>query len=151
MQYFQAAADQASKALCQRARCGTVVVKDGRVIGRGYNGPPLGSESNRFCGAEWDYSKKPKYDLTCCIHAEWRAIIDACKAHGTDLEGARLYFMRTDDDGGFTDAGQPYCTVCSRLTMEAGITEFALWNDNGADLYPADEYDRLSYAYHSKS
>ncbi len=25
---------------------------------------------------------------------------------------------------------------------------FALWNNNGADIYPLDEYNRLSYNYH---
>jgi hypothetical protein len=50
-------------------------------------------------------------------------------------------------NGDFTDAGEPYCTTCSRLTLEAGIGQFALWNDNGADLYNAAEYNKKSYAF----
>lgn len=146
--YFEAAAEVAKQATCHRAHCGTVIVKDKAVIGEGYNGPARALESNRTCNAGRDYSIKPKYDKTCCIHAEWRAILNACKRSGNEVEGARLYFMRVDEQGNFTDAGQPFCTVCSRLTLESGIKEFALWNDGGADVYEAAEYDRVSYAFY---
>lgn len=149
--FFQLAADVASKATCQRAKCGTVIVKDGEVIGEGYNAPPREDENRRTCGEKWDYSKKPKYDLTCCIHAEWRAVIDACKRNADKIDGATLYFMRVDDDNAFTDAGAPYCTTCSRLTMESGVSSFALWNDGSADVYDAAEYDALSYQFHALS
>jgi hypothetical protein len=69
--------------------------------------------------------------------------------HGDQLNGASLYFMRIDNDGNFTNAGEPYCTVCSRLSMESGLKEFALWNDNGADIYPVAEYDRISYQFYT--
>lgn len=146
--FFQAAADVANGATCQRARCGSVIVKDGRIVGSGYNGPPLGDESRRTCSETWDYTKKPKYDLTCCVHAEWRAVIDACKNNPADVSGSTLYFMRTNQQGNFTDAGVPYCTTCSRFVMESGVAEFALWNDNGADVYRMDEYDALSYEFY---
>jgi hypothetical protein len=54
--------------------------------------------------------------------------------------------MRIDDAGNFTDAGDPFCTVCSRLTMDAGVGEFALYNNGGADIYTLDEYNLTSYA-----
>lgn len=146
--YFQLAAEAATKATCHRARCGTVIVKDGEVIGSGYNAPPLNDENRRTCNEVWDYSKKPKYDLTCCVHAEWRAAIDACKRNSDNIEGSTLYFMRIDENGEFTDAGEPYCTTCSRFTMESGVSYFALWNDSGADIYTLPEYDELSYSYH---
>ncbi|HSX33248.1 MAG TPA: deaminase [Candidatus Saccharimonadales bacterium] len=146
--FFEQAAEVASRATCRRAKCGAVIVKDNLVIGSGYNAPPLNDETRRTCDATWDYTKKPKYDLTCCVHAEWRAVIDACKRHPDKLGGSVLYFMRVDENGGFTDAGEPYCTTCSRFTMEAGVGEFALWNTNGADIYTLPEYDRLSYDFY---
>ena len=149
--YFQAAAEVAKQATCFRAHCGSVVVKNTVIIGRGFNGPALGVEANRSCEAELDITIKPKYDKTCCVHAEWRAIIDACKRSGEGVEGSRLYFMRVDEKGDFTDAGDPYCTTCSRFTMEAGIGEFALWNAAGADIYPADEYNAKSYTYYNNA
>lgn len=146
-QYFELAAKVAQSAKCYQAKCGTVIVKDNKVIGNGFNGPPLGEESNRTCGSKRNTEIKPKYDKTCCIHAEWCAILNACKTHPEEIIGSTLYFMRINESGKFTDAGDPYCTVCSRLTMESGVGYFALWNNDGIDMYTAEEYDRASYAF----
>ena len=143
--FFQMAADVANQATCTKAKCGSVIVKEGKVIGSGYNSPALNDEGQRLCSARMDVEENPKYDKTCCIHAEWRAILDACKTNPEAILGSTLYFMRTNKEGAFTDAGEPFCTVCSRLTMESGIAEFALYNENGADLYQADEYNLKSY------
>jgi deoxycytidylate deaminase len=148
MPFFELAAKVASDATCQRAKCGSIIVKDGAVIGAGFNAPPRNDEKRRTCGSKWNYGKKPKYDLTCCVHAEWRAVIDACKNNSNKVDGSTLYFMRVDEHGNFTDAGQPYCTTCSRLTMESGVSEFALWNNNRADIYTLPEYDELSYSFY---
>lgn len=147
--YFKQAAEEAKKATCQRARCGSVIVTTGGlVIGRGHNSPPLNDESQRTCGIDdWDFDKKPKYDKTCCIHAEWNAILDACKHHGEAIEGSTLYFMRVDEEGKFTNADTPYCTVCSRLALESGVAWFALWNGK-PQVYDTSEYNKLSYDFH---
>lgn len=145
--YFQEAQKVAKLATCNRAHCGSVVVsKDGRIIGRGYNAPPLGDESQRMCDAELDKTIKQNNDKTCCVHAEWNAILDALKHHADLVEGSTLYFMRVDEAGEFTEAGQPYCTVCSRLALESGIETFGLWNE-GPEMIPADTYNRRSYEY----
>jgi hypothetical protein len=143
--WFEAAAEQARLSICPGGYCGSVIVKDGRIIGLGYNGQTDGSSER--CEIVYDLSVKPKFDKTCCVHAEWRAILDACKRAGDEISGSTLYFMRVDETGDFTDAGVPYCTVCSRLALESGVGWFALWNDNGADIYDTDEYNRKSYEY----
>ena len=143
--YFEMAANAAAQATCRRARCGSVVVHGTNVIGSGFNSPALHDEGQRMCDAEMDTSLKPKYDKTCCVHAEWRAVLDACKSHPEKIHGSVLYFMRIDESGNFTDAGEPFCTVCSRLAMEAGVGEFALYNDSGAEIYPLGEYNLKSY------
>jgi deoxycytidylate deaminase len=143
--FFEAAADIAKDATCLRAKCGSVIVKNSIIIGGGFNSPALDDENQRLCEAQMDTALKPKYDKTCCVHAEWRAVLDACKTNGDKLAGSVLYFMRIDESGGFTDAGEPFCTVCSRLTMEAGVGEFALYNNEGADIYALDEYNMKSY------
>lgn len=148
--YFEQAAHVAAKATCNRAHCGTVIVKDGEIIGSGFNGPALGDEANRTCNSEYDLSIKPKYDKTCCIHAEWRAILDACKNNATKIGGSTLYFMRVDQNNDFTNAGDPYCTTCSRFTLESGVGFFALWNNEGADVYTATEYNEKSYDFFVK-
>lgn len=148
--WFEQAAEVAQSSTCLKDHCGAVLVRqDQLVIGRGYNAPPLGEESNRTCLMQFDRTRKPQYDLTCCVHAEWAALDEAERLHQHSLPGSTMYFMRLDDQGAWTDAGQPRCTVCSRLTMMMRVERFALWNNGGVDLYPLPEYDRLSYAYHA--
>ena len=125
--YFVLAADVAQSATCERAKCGSVIVsEDGETIGEGYNAPPLEDETRRTCGAEWDTDSKPKYDKTCCVHAEWNAILNACKNALEKISKSTLYFMRVDENSEYTDAGEPYCTVCSRLALQSGIAFFCI-------------------------
>lgn len=147
--FFKESAKVATQATCTRARCGSVIVNDkGEIIGSGYNSPPLDNEAGRTCDETFNHTKKPRYDITCCIHAEWRAILNALKESSQSTEGSTLYFMRIDENNNFTDAGVPFCTVCSRLAMEAGISYFALWNKSKADLYETLEYNKKSYDFH---
>lgn len=145
--FYRLAAEVAKKSTCRQSHCGSVIVKDGQVIGEGYNSPPLDKEENRRCGWPYRQDVKPRFDKTCCIHAEWRAILDACKRHPQEISGSRLYFMRLDDQGVMTRSGEPYCTTCSRLAMESGIAEFSLWQEQGIAVWPTDEYDRVSYEF----
>lgn len=145
--YFEEAAKVAAHATCNRAHCGAIIVTpNGEIIGRGYNAPPEGDESQRMCDVKLDKSLKQSNDKTCCVHAEWNAIIDALKHHGKKIEGATLYFMRVNGKNEFTEAGDPYCTVCSRLAMESGISSFGLWND-GPEMFDAATYNKKSYEF----
>lgn len=148
--FFEKAAEVAKEATCLKAKCGSIIVKDTVIIGEGFNSPALDNEAQRLCSADMDTTARPKYDKTCCIHAEWRAVLDACKTSADKLAGSVLYFMRIDEEGNFTDAGEPFCTTCSRLTMEAGVGEFALYNNEGADIYSLDEYNLKSYEQYVK-
>lgn len=144
--WMKEAARIAQKALCHKAKCGTIVVKDGKIIGEGYNAPPLDREENRRCG-EKSATGKPRYDYTCCVHAEWRAISDALKRNHDKIAGAKLYFARVDDAGEIKKSGEPYCTACSRFALDAGVDYFLLWHERGIGEYPAREYNQLSYQY----
>ena len=147
--YFKLAARVAKKSTCLRGHCGSVIVnKSGQVIGEGYNSPPLNDEENRTCLEEYTATEKLRFDKTCCIHAEWRAIIDALKHQPKDISGSTLYFMRIDKNGEFTDAGKPSCTTCSRLALESGIKYFALWENGKPAVYDTKTYNRLSYDFH---
>lgn len=145
-EYFEEAAKQARLATCHRAKCGSVIVsEDAQIIGKGYNAPPLEDEDQRYCDTEFDFSIKPKYDKTCCVHAEWNAIIDGLKNNAEKMAGATLYFMRVDENGDWTDAGEPFCTVCSRLAMASGLGKFALWTDDKPKMYSTKDYNKKTY------
>ena len=143
--YIIHAAESAQKALCLNAHCGAVVIHGGTIVGRGYNGPPRDDLSKRYCKNTIRPQKK-NYDKTCCVHAEWRAIVDALR-HIKNLSGSRLYFVRVDDKGDIKKSGKPYCTVCSRLALDAGISEFILWHEEGICVYNTEEYNDMSYCY----
>ncbi len=136
----------AEKALCRKAKCGAIIVKNGEVIGEGYNAPPLDREENRVCDEDFKVGK-PRYDQTCCVHAEWRAILDASKRNAEKLHNSILYFTRVDEKGILVKSGKPFCTVCSRLALDSGILTFVLWHEEGICEYPTHEYNRLSYEY----
>jgi deoxycytidylate deaminase len=145
--YMEEAGVVARSALCLKAKCGTVIVKDGVIIGKGYNAPPLDDVNNRMCLDVYDFTGKPKYDHTCCMHSEWRAILDATRKNPKKLKGSKLFFVRIDENNKTKRSGKPYCTVCSRFALDVGIAEFYLWHEEGITSYPTDEYNRLSYDY----
>jgi deoxycytidylate deaminase len=145
-EWMREAAQEAHKALCTKAKCGTVIVKDGEIIGRGYNAPPLDQIEHALCQAERS-GGKPGYDQTCCIHAEWRAIMEGLTKEKNKMQGASLYFTRVDEQGDILLSGEPFCTVCSRLSLDSGITSFYLWQERGIVRYDTSEYNALSYQY----
>ncbi|MEI6352517.1 MAG: deaminase [Candidatus Nomurabacteria bacterium] len=145
--YFYEAAKEAEKALCLKDKCGSVIVLNNEIIGTGFNGPANNDISNRKCHLNLINSPKPKSDRTCCLHAEWRAIIDAIK-NKKDISGSTLYFTRVDNENNILKSCEPYCTVCSRLALDNGVKYFALWHDTGIKLYNTEEYNELSYKFH---
>jgi deoxycytidylate deaminase len=145
--YMNAAAQIANNATCNRHKCGSVIVNNGRVIGTGMNSPPANMESQRRCSNQKESYDKHVTDKTCCMHAEQRAIMDALKRNPKELAGSRLYFIRLADDGKIAKSGKPYCTICSKMSLDASIKEFVLWHDEGICVYDTEEYNNLSYQY----
>jgi len=66
------------------------------------------------------------------------------------IKGSRIYYISVDDNGNVTEAGEPYCTLCSKMALEVGIKEFVLYKKDNICVYDTEEYNVLSYAYKSK-
>jgi deoxycytidylate deaminase len=143
IKWMEEAAKIAQSALCLRAKCGTVIVSDGNIIGKGYNAPPLDDLKNALCDTE--RGERGKHDRTCCMHAEWRAILDGVKRNPNRMVGSQLYFTRVNENGEILKSGEPYCSVCSRLALDAGVSEFVLWHEKGICSYDTTEYNKLSF------
>ena len=143
------AAEISMKSSCLRSRCGSVIVKDDEVIGKGFNSPPL-NERLDHCFKD-ELPDGFKSDRTCCIHAEQRAIMDALRENPLKLQGSRLYFLRLNERGNPTRAGEPYCTICSKMALDSGISEFALWRSQGICVYDTREYNLLSFKHKGDS
>jgi deoxycytidylate deaminase len=144
-QWFKRAAKVAQQSTCLRAQAGSVIVKGGTLIGEGFNGPPAGQTLDQ-CLKD-GLSSKFKSDKTCCVHAEQRAIMDALVKNPDKIKGSRIYFIRLDENGHMAKAGKPYCTICSKMALDAGISEYALWHQEGIGVYDTEEYNRLSFQY----
>lgn len=147
--HIQAAVHIARQATCLRSKCGSVIVKDGIIIGAGYNSPPANQEKQRRCHHDKNVLDKKITDKTCCVHAEQRAILDALKNHPEKITGSTLYFIRLDEHDNPSVAGQPYCTICSKMALDVGILNFVLLHAKGLTFYNTAEYNLLSYQYQS--
>lgn len=148
--YIDEAKNIAKSSTCQRAQCGAVIVKDGQIIGEGFNSFP-GSDKRqcRCTNSKDDYDKKVT-DKTCCVHAEQRAVMDALRNNPEKLEGSKLYFSRFHSGGEQSLLGgdrQLYCTICTKMMYDVGVSEFILPHRNGICVYPQDEYLDNSYDY----
>ena len=145
--WMRAAAEVAKRATCGRSKCGSVIVRDDEIIGEGFNSPAGNLEGQRRCDVEKSSYHRKVTDKTCCVHAEERSIMDALRRNPDKLTGSTLYFIRLDEDGKPKFSGQPYCTICSKLALDADIAEFVLRHEDGATAYPTDEYNDLSYEF----
>ena len=145
MKWIRRAAKVALNSCCFRSQCGSVIVKNGEAIGEGVNGPPAGQTLEQCLKDR--LPSKFKSDKTCCVHAEQRAIMDALVKNPDKIKGSRLYFIRLDSNGRMAKAGKPYCTICSKMALDAGLVEFTLWHEEGICVYDTEEYNKKSFEY----
>ncbi len=148
--FLQHAAHLALRSKCLRSRGGSVLVKDQKIIGEGWNSPPL-DECIEVCLKEV-LPQEFKGDKTCCVHAEQRAMIDALDYHGkTYVQNSRIYFVRLDETGTIKYAGHPNCTTCSKSALDVGIAEFVLYHQSGITVYDTREYNNITFQHASLS
>ena len=141
--YLLMAASVALDSKCLRSKCGSLIVQDGEVIGKGFNSPPQ-NRTLEFCLKDFLPKDFPS-DKTCCIHAEQRAVANALVLNAEKLAGSTLYFVRLDETGRIAKAGKPYCTICSKLALDAEIDYWVLWHEKGLCIYDAYEYNEISF------
>jgi dCMP deaminase len=102
--YFMSITFQVAKrSTCDRARVGSIIVKDRRILTTGYNGAPAGlphcDEVGHLIIAN---------HCVRTLHAEQNAIIQAA-LHGVSVQGGTIYVTH-----------QP-CLTCAKMIINAGI------------------------------
>lgn len=147
LKYIQKSVKIAKKATCTRSKCWSVIVKNWEIIWTWYNSAPWELESQCRCTNSKDSYNKKVTDKTCCIHAEQRAIMDALKTNASKIKDSRLYFIRLDENDKQSFAWNPYCTICSKMSLDVWIKEFVLYHKDWICVYNTEEYNDLSYAY----
>lgn len=148
LEFLNLAENQARLSGCKNARNGSVIIRHGLVIGRGFNSPPLNKREFRTCLDEYPVpKKKAKFDRTCCVHAEWRAVMNAFENHPRLIKGSTLYHARLDEKGKLVKMDKPFCTTCSRIMLDSGVKGFVTRHKKGVVSYPMGEFNKLSYKF----
>lgn len=141
--YFDYLVEIARNSTCHRSKCGSIIINSSNeIIGVGYNSMPCDETKSCFKDSLSDTFKS---DKTCCVHAEQRAIFNALSISPDTLKGSSLYFIRLDDDNNPKHSGEPYCTICSKMALDVGISTFCLWHKEGWTGYEANYYNQLSF------
>jgi len=73
--------------------------------------------------------------------------MDAIRKNLNKLSGPRLYFIRLDNNATSSRASKPYRTICSKIALNVGISDFTLWQDKGVCAYDTKEYNELSFQF----
>lgn len=142
--------DVAKRSTCKQSKCGSIIITPGLagrtiIIGEGYNSMPCNIVGECFKDI---LSATFKSDRTCCVHAEQRAIIDALKREFSVLiPRSSLFFIRLDENDNPIHAGKPYCSICSKMALDIGISNFVLWHKEGWTSYTTQEYNDLTFQY----
>lgn len=117
----------AQRSTCLRSQVGAVIVKDGRVVSIGYNGPVAGApaceEIPPWTRYDMNHGKLPVWKLeeirerscmgpncTRSCHAETNAIAFAARS-GVAVEGCTLYCTMSP------------CINCAKVIVNSGIRE----------------------------
>lgn len=143
--FFAEARKEALNSLCLCKNYGAVIVKEDIIYGTGHNSPPgdkkLGRCLKDFLTSDF------KSDKACSVHAEQRAIIDAIAKIGLkDIQGSTMYVTQTDKNRSIIPVGKPYCTICSKLALDVGISKWVLLHPEvGFVEYDAEEYNEISF------
>lgn len=106
----------ATRATCNRAQVGAVLVKDRHMISTGYNGAPSGFDHCLDVGCDIVNSHCQR-----TVHAEVNAIIQ-CARFGVVTEGSTLYCTHAP------------CVHCSKAIVNAGIVRVVYLNDWNTDI-----------------
>jgi len=143
-EYFREAREEALKSSCYISKCGAVLVKNNIIQGRGFNSPPKDKKLEKYFkdSLPGDFN----LDRTCCIYAVQGAIDNALDKYNKEvIEGSILYFTRLSKEKKIIPVGKPYCTICSKLALDNGISKLVLFHDFGFTEYDAEEYNEISF------
>ncbi len=144
----------ASESTCHRSKCASIIIpKDdflnerNIIIGHGCNSLPCNKQISA-CAKDF-LPANFKSDKTCCVHAEQRAIMCALDQK-YKLKDSYLFFIRLSENNQPLHAGDPYCTICSKMALDSGIGKFCLWHKEGWTAYDTEYYNNLSFQFNQE-
>lgn len=109
--FMEAAKLYARRSSCPRASVGVVAVREGRIVGAGYNGAPAGIAHCLAVGCDVRGGSCVR-----AVHAESNLIAYAAKT-GTSLDGTHIYTTHSP------------CHNCAKLLLNAGVLAITYKNE----------------------
>lgn len=117
--YMEIANVVATRSTCLKYHVGAVLVRDNRILGTGYNGPPAKMphcDELNFCEARERARERIDNHCVKAVHAELNAILH-CALHGVSTKDAVLYTTTFP------------CLHCTLMLINAGIKRIVYLND----------------------
>ena len=122
--YMKEAHIQKDNSMCIRTKVGAVLVKDGAIIGQGYNNVTGGVEDCVKMGCIREKMHIPhgeRREVCRAICAEQVALTEAAR-NGISTDGATIYVTTYP------------CYICAKMLVSAGINEIIYDNDYPDEL-----------------
>lgn len=107
--YMSIAGLFSQRGACERAKVGAVIIREGRIISTGYNGPPKGTPDCQYRKHGWEPCDLSK-SCERAIHAEENAIVFASR-EGISVKGCTMYCTFSP------------CKKCAESIIQSGIEE----------------------------
>lgn len=122
--YMKEAHIQKDNSMCIRTKVGAILVKDGAIIGQGYNNVTGGVEDCVKMGCIREKMHIPhgeRREVCRAICAEQVALTEAAR-NGISTDGATIYVTTYP------------CYICAKMLVSAGINEIIYDNDYPDEL-----------------
>ena len=120
-EYFMKEAEKVSLLSTCRRQVGAVIVKDNKIISKGYNDAPEGCLSCKDLGGcirqKNNIPSGTRQEYCRAVHAEQRAIIEAATKEGVSIKGGTLYVTTYP------------CGICARMIIECRIEKIVYKGD----------------------
>lgn len=128
--YMDIAKAVSQRSTCLRKHWGCVIVKNDEIISTGYNGAPRGRKNCVDVGScyriDHNIKRGTNYETCRSVHAEQNAIISACRK---DMLYSTMYVYGYDMETHDIVKNAAQCTLCRRMTINAGIDEVIMIKD----------------------
>jgi deoxycytidylate deaminase len=116
--FMDEAFSEAEKSRCFKQQVGAVIVKDGKILTRGFN-HPIGEFCKECIREKLNLHAGSNAEICYAVHAEQEVIIEALNNH-IDINGATMYTAAIKKGEKRIHKG-PYCSFCSRIIAKTKL------------------------------
>lgn len=134
---------EAEKSTCEKQKVGALIVKDNKIIARGYNHKINKKACDECLRKKYNLHKGENVEICYGIHAEQDAILNALN-EGIDITRGVIYIVAIKK-GKKRIHKFPYCTVCSRIMAKTKLKGIFHYTEDKLIYYTPDEDFELAF------